>query len=482
MENNVVSNVSHEELVSRGYNVDLLPRTSEQKQTSALNYFTLWMGSIHNIPSYTAVGGFLFLGLSPVNVMLAIILSALAVSAFMAYNGRAGSEYGIPFSMHLRSTYGVIGSKLPGFLRGGVAAIAWFAFQNYAGSLALQVLIGKLWPGFLEIGNGANILGLSYSGWISFLLFWACNVLIGLGGSGGLLNKFTLFLNPLIYIVFGGMTIWAISVAGGFHNILNYAAPTTPTHSPLLVYFIIITSTLSTWAAPGVSVSDFTQTAKSTKDQMIGQTASLLVGYLIFAFSSVCILIGSSIHYGVTEWNVLNIIEKWDSLPAIILAMLVFLLTTISTNATGNIIPAAYQLVALFPSKINYKKGVIIASIVSILLMPWKMMENGSSIFIFLNLIGSLLGPVAGVMIADFYVVKKQKIDINRLYMEKDDKTSPYSGVNVAAYIATGIGLVLSVSGQFIKGVTILQIFNDMSWIVGFVSASLIYLALKIKK
>lgn len=463
----------------RGYNADLLPKTEDKRNMSAKNYFTLWMGSVHNIPNYTAVGGFLLLGVSPIHVILALILSSIVVAAFMVYNGRAGSKYGIPFAMHLRSTYGNLGAKLPGFLRGCVAAIAWFGLQNYTGSLALLILIGKIWPGFLTLGGDANFLGLSVPGFIAFTAFWAVNLLIGIGG-GGTLNKFTAILNPLIYIVFGGMAIWAVSVGGGIGNILSFV-PTggaVQQNAPILVYLIIINSVLAVWAAPGASVSDFTQNAKSTKAQALGQTASFVIGYTIFAFSSVAILIGGSIHYGVQEWSVLDIVNKWDNLPAICLAMAVFLLTTISTNATGNIIPAGYQLAALFPKKINYKKGVIIASVISYLIMPWRLMENASSIFAFLNTIGAVLGPVAGVMMANFYFVKKQKIDLNALYMsdQENHKQNPYYGVNKQAYIATVVALFISLSGQFFPA---LQTISNLSWLVGFGLAFGIYLLLK---
>lgn len=463
----------------RGYNEDVLPKTADKRNMSAKNYFTLWMGSVHNIPNYTAVGGFLFLGLSPLNVMLAIIISALAVAAFMVYNGKAGSRYGIPFAMQLRSTYGDIGAKLPGFLRGGVAAIAWFGLQNYTGSLALLILIGSFWPEFLTLGGDFSFFGINLPGLIAFTIFWAINVLIGFGG-GGTLNKFTAILNPLIYIVFGGMAIWAINVAGGIGNILSYV-PTGEVvqhNPPILVYLMIINSVLAVWAAPGSSVSDFTQSATSTRAQTIGQTASLLVAYVIFAFSSVAILIGGSIHYNVQEWNVLNIVDKWDSLPAATLAVVVLLMTTISTNATGNIIPAAYQLSALFPKKVNYKKGVLIAGIISYLIMPWKLMENSDSIFAFLNIIGAVLGPVAGVMLADYYVVKKQKIDLDALYMDKtaDKTTNSYRGVNKEAYIATIVALLVSLSGQLIPS---LQLISSLSWLIGAGLAFVIYTILK---
>lgn len=468
-----------ERLRTRGYNDDVLPKTAAKRNMGTSNYFTLWMGSVHNIPNYTAVGGFLFLGLSPFNVMLAIIISSLVVAAFMVLNGRAGSRYGIPFAMHLRSTYGDIGAKLPGFLRGCVAAIAWFGLQNFTGSLALLILVGKIWPGFLTLGGDFNFFGISFPGLIAFTVFWAINMGIGFGG-GGVLNKFTAILNPLIYVVFGGMAIWAVKVGGGIGNILAFT-PTgnmVQTHSGPLVYLMIINAVLAVWAAPGASASDFTQNAKSTRAQTIGQTASFLVGYLIFAFSSVAILIGGSIHYGVQEWNVLNIVDKWDSLPAATLAVIVLLMTTISTNATGNIIPAAYQLSALFPKKINYRKGVIIASVISFLIMPWKLMENQDSIFAFLNMIGAVLGPVAGVMIAQYFFIHKQKIDLDQLYMDPsaDNSTNQYKGINKEAYVATIVALIISMLGQFIPS---LKIISSLSWLIGASLSLIIYLVLK---
>lgn len=463
----------------RGYNEDLLPKTQDKRNMGWKNYFTLWMGSVHNIPNYTAVGGFLFLGLSPINIIFAIILSSLAVAALMVFNGKAGAKYGIPFSMHLRATYGNKGAKLPGFLRGVIAAIAWFGLQNFTASLALLILIGKIWPGFLTLGGDFNFFGIGLPGLIAFTIFWAINVAIGLGG-GAILNKFTAILNPLIYVVFIGMAIWAVIVGGGIGNILAYRPPveSVQNNSAILVYFMIINSVLAVWAGPGASVADFTQNAKSEKDQKFGQTASLLVAYVIFAFSSVFILIGGSIHYGIEEWNVLNIVNKWDSLPVVMLCIVVLLMTTISTNATGNIVPAAYQLAALFPKKINYRKGVVIAGIISYIIMPWKLMENSESIFTFLNMIGAVLGPVIGVMLAQYYFVAKQKIDLNQLYMDdtKDNKNNQYYGVNKPAYIATIIALVVSMLGQFIPS---LHIISSLSFLVGCGLSFVIYLVLK---
>lgn len=476
-----VSQEQVDEFLKRGYNEDTVPKIKEQRNMSVINYFTLWMGSIHNIPNYAAIGGFLFLGLAPINVMLAIILSAIVLSVFMVMNGRAGSKYGIPFSMHLRSTYGDAGAKLPGFLRGGIAAIAWFGLQNYTGSLALLVIIGNIWPGFLELGQGINLLGISVPGLISFTLFWAANVAMGFGG-GKILNKFTAILNPLIYVVFGGMTVWAITQAG-FVNIISYkpAAAATVSTPLVLSFLMVINSVVSVWAAPGVSVADFTQNAKTTRDQSVGQTLSFLVGYGIFAFCSVSILIGGTLIYGDVGWDIVEIIKNWDGVYLTSLAMLVLLMTTISTNATGNIIPAGYQLSALFPKRINYKKGVVIASIISYLILPWKLMENADSIFLFLNVIGATLGPVAGVMLTHFYIVEIGNIDLDLLYMDEknDNEKNPYKGVNKNAYIATVVGLIIALSGTFIPA---LKVLADLSWMISLLISGFVYWVLTRKE
>lgn len=473
----LVSEQEVERYRERGYNDDMLPKTPEKRNMGVKNYFTLWMGSVHNIPNYAAVGGFLFLGLSPINVMFALVISAVLVAAFMVMNGEAGSKYGIPFAMHLRSTYGNLGAKLPGFLRGCVAAIAWFGLQTYTGSLALTIILGKLWPGFLEIGGGAQFFGITIPGLISFSIFWALNLAIGLGG-GGILNKFTAVLSPLIYVVVIGATVWAVGAAGGLGNILSYDAGSTGSINPVFVYFMIFNSVIAVWAAPGASVADFTQNATSTKTQRVGQTLSLLVAYVVFAFCSVVILIGASIHYDTQLWDITSVIDKWDVVPAVIGANAVFLLTTISTNATGNIIPAGYQLAALFPKKLTYRGGVVIASVISFAIMPWKLMENSDSIYLFLNTIGAVLGPVAGVMIAHYYFVAKRTISLDALYMDmaNQEKSNPYQGLNVPAYVATIAGLLISLSGQLVAQISFV---SNVSWFVGFFCAAGIYLVIR---
>ncbi|EGU9716168.1 putative allantoin permease [Salmonella enterica] len=451
----------------RGYSEDLLPKTETQRNWKAFNYFTLWMGSVHNVPNYVMVGGFFILGLSTFNIMLAIIISALFIAAAMVMNGAAGSKYGVPFAMILRGSYGVRGALFPGLLRGGIAAIMWFGLQCYAGSLAFLILIGKIWPGFLTLGGDFKLLGLSLPGLITFLIFWIINVGIGFGG-GKVLNKFTAILNPCIYIVFGGMAIWAISLVG-IGPILDYlpSGVQKAEHSGFL-FLVVINAVVAVWAAPAVSASDFTQNAHSFRAQALGQTLGLIVAYILFAVAS--------IHYGMDTWNVLDIVQRWDSLFASFFAVLVILMTTISTNATGNIIPAGYQIAALAPTKLNYKNGVMIASIISLLICPWKLMENQDSIYLFLDIIGGMLGPVIGVMLAHYFVVMRGKINLDELYTASGDYKYYDNGFNLTAFSVTLVAVILSLGGKFIP---FLEPLSRVSWFVGVIVAFVTYALLK---
>lgn len=459
----------------RGYSEDLLPKIDKQRNWKTFNYFTLWMGSVHNVPNYVMVGGFFILGLSTFNIMLAIILSALVIAFVMVMNGAAGSKYGVPFAMILRASYGVRGALFPGLLRGGIAAIMWFGLQCYAGSLAFLILIGKIWPDFLALGGDFKLLGISLPGLIAFLIFWLINVGIGFGG-GKVLNKFTAILNPCIYIVFGGMAVWAIMLVG-IGPILDYL-PTgvAKAENSGFLFLVVINAVVAVWAAPAVSASDFTQNAHSFREQALGQTLGLVVAYVLFAVAGVCIIAGASIHYGADTWNVLDIVQRWDSLFASFFAVLVILMTTISTNATGNIIPAGYQIAAIAPTKLTYKNGVLIASIISLLICPWKLMENQDSIYLFLDIIGGMLGPVIGVMLAHYFVVMRGKINLDELYTASGDYQYFDNGFNLTAFLVTLVAVIFSLGGKFIP---LPEPLSRVSWFVGVIIAFGAYALLK---
>lgn len=459
---------------TNNYSEDILPTPYDKRTWNSTNFFTVWMGSVHNIPNYLAVGGLFALGLSVKQVFFAIICASIILSIVLVLNGHAGSKYGLPFSMLLRTSYGVKGAAIIGSIRGVLVAIMWFGFQTFAGSQALLILIGHIYPPFLSLGNDWNFLGLSFSAMISFILFWLLNIVFVFGGMK-ILGKFTNYLFWLIYLVFGGMAVWAINLAGGIGPIINHTG-TEISNNQAVVFLGAVTAIIASWAAPMVSVSDFTRLARSHKDQIIGQASGVIITYLLFAIASISIIVGSEIAFGTPIWNILDVIDRINSKYAIGLSILTLCLTTLSVNVTGNIVPAGYQIAALFPKYLNFKTAAFIASIFGIIIMPWKIMENSTSIFTFLNIIGGTLGPVTGVMLTHYFIISKTKIDLNELYFNSN-RYRYNNGYNLNALIATFVSSVICLSGQFLP---LFYPLYQMSWIVGTLTAIILYFLLEI--
>ncbi|MEH7308866.1 NCS1 family nucleobase:cation symporter [Neobacillus drentensis] len=449
---------------------DLLPTKSESRTWKAGHFFSIWMGSVHNVPSYVTIGGFFALGMSVWQVFFIIMLSSLLLAVMMVLNGHAGSKYGIPFSILLRSSYGMKGALFPGVLRGVIAAIMWFGLQTYAGSLAVTILIGEFWPAYLTLGGGFNFLGLNLPGLLSFLLFWMINVLCIFAGMERL-GKLTKFVSPLVFVVFGGMAIWSINLAGGIAPILSYSVKGVEGNS-FFIFMSCVSAIMATWVAQILSVADITRFSRSNKDQSIGQISGLIITYLLFAVASITIIVGSEIAFGVPIWNFLNVVERFDSKFAIILSLITICISTLSVNIIGNIIPAGFQLTALFPKRLNFKTGALIATIIGILIMPWKLMENPTSILAFLNIVGGLLSPVIGVMLTHYFLICKKKINLQELYPLDLKDQFPY-GINIPAMLATLIAGIISLLGNFVPAFGLL---TSISWFTGISLAVLLYL------
>lgn len=450
---------------------DLFLTNDRDRNWQIRNYFSLWIGSVHNVPSYITVGGFFALGLSVGQIFSVITISSIVIALVLALNGHAGGKYGLPFSVLLKASFGYKGAVLPGVLRGCIAAIMWFGLQTYAGGLAVSILIGEFWPSYLTMGENLDILGLNLSEFISFLIFWALNILFIYGGLNKL-KMFTNLLTPLVFIVFGGMAVWAIILAGGISPIISYESKGLEGNS-VFVFIACVSSILSTWSAQIVSVSDFTRFARSNKDQIIGQTLGILITFLLFSLASIAIIVGSEIAFGAPIWNVLEVVERFDSSFAIAISVLTICLTTLSVNIVGNIIPAGYQLATLFPKTLNYKNGALVAAILGIMIMPWKLMDTPTSIFTFLNIVGGLLSPVTGIMLAHYFIISKTEINPQELCSSTSNGLR--DEINLKAIIVTFVAGSFCLLGQF---VSFLRPLYDVSWFSGIIISFVLYMIL----
>lgn len=451
-------------------NIDLLPTGSESRTWNFSHYFSVWMGSVHNIPSYVTIGGFFALGLSTGQVFMVISCAALLVAALLVLNGHAGNKYGIPFSILLRASYGGKGAILPGVFRGIVAGIMWFGLQTYAGSIAVSIFIGTFFPGYLTLGGDFLFLGLSLSSLLSFLLFWLIN-LVFIFADVNTLGKLTKSVTVLVFIVFGGMSIWSVQLAGGIEPILAFE-PSGDGNVNLFLLISCVSAIVATWVAPILSVSDITRYSRSKRAHAGGQFIGILATYLLFAIASISIIIGSEIAFGVPVWNVLEVVEKFDSVFAVILSLTTLALATLSVNIVGNVIPAANQLTSLFPSKLNFKKSALVVATLGVMLLPWKLMENSTSIFTFLNMVGAILSPVIGVMLTHYYFISKKMIDMDAVYGIPGKH--PVASFQVPALLATLLAGGLSLLGSKVAA---LEVFYTISSLLGILVSAGLYLS-----
>lgn len=452
-------------------NEDLAPVDPKERNWNAMNFASIWMGCIHNIPTYATVGGLIALGMSPWQVLAAILVASLILYGALALNGHAGAKYGIPFPVFIRSSFGVVGANAPALLRGFVA-IMWFGIQTFAGSTALNILLMNLWDGWGTLGGDWNLLGLHLPGLISFLLFWVLNVLVLHHGMESI-KKFEVWAGPLVYLIFGGMVWWAIDIAGGLGPI--YAQPSTIATGEFFWVFIgAVTGIIGIWATLILNIPDFTRFAKSQKEQVKGQFWGLPGTFALFAFASITVTSGSQVAFGEPIWDVVEVLKHFDNPFVIVISVVTLCVATISVNVAANIVSPAYDLANLFPKWISFKRGGYIAAVLALLTVPWKLMEQASSIFAFLGTIGGALGPVAGVMFADYFIIRKRTLVVEELY-KMNGVYSYYKGYNYRAFVAALIGAFISLIGQFVQE---LKYLYDISWFVGVIAAFVMYIVL----
>ncbi|MGG3572603.1 NCS1 family nucleobase:cation symporter-1 [Bacillus gobiensis] len=453
-------------------NEDLLPIKQEERTWKAVNFASIWMGCIHNIPTYATVGGMIAIGLSPWQVLAIITIASLILYAALALNGHAGTKYGVPFPVLIRSSFGVYGANIPALIRGFVA-IMWFGIQTFAGSTAINILLLNIWPGWGNIGGEWNLFGLHLSGLLSFIFFWAIHLLVLNHGMESI-KKFEVWAGPLVYLVFGGMVWWAIDIAGGLGPIYEQPGKFQTFEEAFWPFVGGITGIIGIWATLILNIPDFTRFAKSQKEQIRGQFYGLPGTFALFAFASITVTSGSQVAFGEPIWDVVDILAQFDNPFVIALSVITLCVAAISVNVAANIVSPAYDLANALPKFINFKRGCYITAMIALFTVPWKLMENETSVFSFLGLVGGMLGPVAGVMIADYFIIRKRELNVDELY-KVDGQYTYYKGYNYRAFLATLLGAFISLIGFYVPAFKGLY---DISWFVGVFVSFVGYVAL----
>src|SRR5688500_11313823 len=474
------TDVSHSPL----WNRDLAPTTINERTWSTWNIAALWIGMSVVITTYTLAGGFIEAGMNWWQAMITILLGNTIVLIPMILNAHAGTKYGVSFPVLSRAAFGTKGANIPAMLR-AIVACGWFGIQTWIGGTAIDALFGVMFPSWNALST--TFLDVALHTWIAFFLFWGIQVVIILKGVEGIKYLET-WSAPLL--LGGGLIllIWAAWRAGGLGRVLSESAALQKQQNEFWNIFPgALTASVGYWATLSLNIPDFTRYARSQKSQMMGQALGLPLTMTAFAFIGVAVTSATLLIYGVAIPNPVDLMARFDSALIILFATAVIFAAQLTTNMAANVVSPSNDFSNLNPRLISYVTGGLITAVIGILMMPWKLMSSMSAyIFTWLLAYSGLMGAIAGVLICDYWVLRKRRLDLAGLF----DPNGPYSygnGVNWRSVVALVVSIAPVVPG-FIRAATTPggQVSNPTSldhlytyaWFVTFGLGFVIYYAL----
>lgn len=458
---------------SKIYNEDLAPTTIKERTWNTYNFTALWVGMAHCIPTYMLAGGLIALGMDWKQALLTITLGNLIVLVPMLLNAHPGTKYGIPFPVLARASFGSWGANIPALLR-AVVACGWFGINTYIGGSALNMLFCAIVPSFKTLGGSFQIAGLSLPMAITFMIFWGIQIFIIYKGMD-VLRKFENWAAPLVLVFALALMIWAIITAKGFGPLLSEPSKFKTTGEFIKVFIPSLTGMVGFWATLSLNIPDFTRFAKGQKEQMIGQAIGLPITMTVFSAMGIIITSAAAVIYGKAMWDPVDIIGKFTNPIALFIGFFGIIVASLSVNIAANIVSPANDFSNLAPKKIGFKTGGLITGIIGILIMPWKLLADPSGyIFNWLGTYSAFLGPIAAIIICDYWVTRKRKLNLKDLYTVEGEYY--YSkGFNPKAIIALILGVVVALIGKIVPSLSLLF---DYAWFVGFAVSFVTYVIL----
>ncbi len=439
------------------------------------------------ITTYTLASGLIDTGMSWSQALLTIFVGNTVVLIPMILNAHAGARYGIPFPVFARASFGVLGANLPALLR-ALVACGWFGIQTWLGGAAIYQLAKLIWPGVTALPDvTTGWLGTSTGEFLAFLVFWALNVWFIIKGTESI-KWLESLAAPFLIVVGLALLWWAYQRAGGFGPILSQPSKFQTQGEFLKVFFPALTAMIGYWATLSLNIPDFTRYARSQKDQIVGQALGLPTTMTLFAFIGVAVTSATAIIFpgGGVIWDPVELLGRIGGPFTVVLSMVALSIATLTTNLAANVVSPANDFSNLAPHRISFRTGGLITAFIGILIMPWKLLSSSQG-YIFTWLVGysALLGPIGGILIADYFVLRRTRLDVDDLY-RRGGRYEYAGGVNLAALTAFVLGVIPSVPGflaqafpaQF-SGVP--AAFKDLyayAWFIGVGVAGVVYLAL----
>jgi nucleobase:cation symporter-1, NCS1 family len=446
------------------YNKDLAPVASDRRRWRTYNYAALWISMSVNIPTYMLASGMIAGGMNWSQALFTVFLGNVLVLIPMLLNAHAGAQYGIPFPVFARASFGVLGSNIPAILR-ALVACGWFGIQTWIGGEAINAMIVALAPGWAKFHSGAAVC---------FVLFWLLNVFVILRGIETI--RFLQGISaPFLLLIGLALLLWARAKAGGFGPML--ATPSKfQTFSEFFRFFIpSLTGVVGFWATVSLNIPDFTRYARSQRDQMVGQALGLPATMTFYSFIGIAVTSATMIIFGEAIWDPVKVLARLGNPWAVVLAMIALLMATLNVNVAANVVSPANDFSNLSPRSISFRTGGLLTAVVGLLMQPWKLLSSyGSYIFTWLVGYSGFLGPIAGVLICDYFVVRKKILVTEDLY-RRGGQYEYSRGFHWAGVVALAAGAGVAFIGLVVPP---LRVLYDYAWFVGFLVSFVVYLAL----
>jgi NCS1 family nucleobase:cation symporter-1 len=446
------------------YNKDLAPVSRDRRTWHTYNYAALWISMSVNIPTYMLASGMIAGGMNWKQALFTVFLGNVLVLIPMLLNAHAGAEYGIPFPVFARASFGVLGANVPAILR-ALVACGWFGIQTWIGGEAINAMVVALAPGWAHVTFGAALC---------FLFFWLLNVLVILRGIETI--RFLQGISaPFLLLIGLALLLWARAKAGGFGPML--ATPSRfQSFGEFFRFFVpSLTGVVGFWATVSLNIPDFTRYAHSQRDQVVGQALGLPATMTFYSFIGIAVTSATLIIFGQALWDPVAVLSRLGNPVAVVLAMLALLMATLNVNVAANVVSPANDFSNLSPRRISFRTGGLITCAMGILMQPWKLMANyGSYIFGWLVGYSGFLGPIAGVLICDYFIMRKKILLVEDLY-QRGGLYEYRRGFNWQAIAALAAGAGVAFVGLVVPQ---LRVLYNYAWFVGFAVSFFAYFAL----
>ncbi|MFN2597650.1 MAG: NCS1 family nucleobase:cation symporter-1 [Pyrinomonadaceae bacterium] len=458
------------------YNADLAPVPVERRDWTTYNYAALWISMAHCIPTYMMASGLISAGMNWWQALITILLGNTIVLAPILLNSHPGTKYGIPFPIFARAAYGTYGSNLPALMR-AIVACGWFGIQAWIGGQALQTFFAAFIPGWHNL-LGAGFNGHTTTEWLSFMLFWGMNIFIIYRGMN-LLRRVENWAAPFVLVMTALLLAWALWRAGGLGFLLKEPGKfhTWPEFRP--VFVPSLTAMIGFWATLSLNMPDFTRFGRSQREQVVGQAVALPTTMTVFAAMGILITSAAVLifpHMSPNDlWDPVKLVGQFSQPVVVAVSMFTVVVATLSVNIAANVVSPANDFANAFPKWISFRLGGLITGVVGILMQPWRLLADPSG-YIFNWLLGYSggLGSIAGVLIADYWLVRRKRLELGDLYRTRGAYTY-YGSWNWRAVIATLAGCFFAWIGLVVSP---LRPLYDYAWFVGFGVAFVAHFAL----